>query len=1166
MLSIDNQQKFSPFEIVQKCSIFDSMSLAQKILWPFLLILVFSGSSALAQRTYTTRSVLSSGNWYKIAIRSAGVYRIDIPFLKSLNVNTSNLNSHTIRVFGNGGWMLSERAGDSRIDDLRENAVWIEDGGDGILNDNDYVLFYAPGPDQWIRDSLSPRFIHKKHLYSDESFYYINIGGNATTISEQSAALIPNITVNTFNDRYFYELDSVNFLSSGRQWFGEEFSGAAGRPLSRVFNVPLPGLSQAPVLLSASCVARSLNSSSRFSVKVNGQQVSEIDIPAVGSGIYDSYARIQNRSSGFNASSSSLAVSFDYTPGSLNSQGWLDWFEINAVRSLALQPGEQLLFRHLGSVGPGRVADFVIGNTGADSRVWDITDPLSPKRMRTSLNGSQLHFINNCDSLREYIAFTNASLRLPIAVGKIANQNIHEPSDAGMLIVTHASLLQQAKELADYHLRRDQLTSVVVSTDQIFNEFASGSPDPVAIRDYVKMYYDRAGADSLKRPKYLLLFGHGSFDYKKRIPGNSNLVPVYESENSLDPLSTYTSDDFFGLLDDLDDINSAVASLLDIGVGRIPASTPQEAAAIVRKIIAYTDTASFGPWRNEMSFVADDEDNNLHLQDAEIITQSVSTLAPVFNTGKIYLDAFSQQSGAGGSRYPEVNAAIDNKMYSGNLVWNYNGHGGSRRLAEEVVLDQDIINSLENANRLPLFITATCDFAPHDNPQVRSIGEDLLLREGTGAIALMTTTRLVFAYSNRIMNRNYFETALLRKADGSYPSLGEAVRNAKNLTYQFSADIINNRKFTLLGDPALTIAYPRYDVKVTAINNRAISSIPDTLKAMGIYRISGEVTDHAGNLLTGFNGTLYPVIYDKPRAVNTLANDPGSIRTSFEAQKNTLFRGKTTVSNGKFNFEFMVPRDINYQLGNGKMGFYAHNDVTDANGVLVNILIGGSEPGPADREGPAIVGFMDNEQFRDGGRTGETPVLILKLSDTSGINIMGSGIGHDLVAVLDNDPSKRFVLNDFFLGEQDSYRRGGLQFGMPALAEGAHTLEITAWDVVNNSSRLTIHFRVEKKKDFHIVRLFNYPNPFTVQTIFRFETDLPPGPQELSIDIYTVTGIPVKSIRSTIISFTNRSNDVPWDGKDQYGRKLGKAVYIYRMRVQSKTGAMAQRTGKLYVF
>ncbi len=696
----------------------------------------------------------------------------------------------------------------------------------------------------------------------------------------------------------------------------------------------------------------------------------------------------------------------------------------------------QLLFRDWNSVGAGNVGNFIVRNGTAATRVWDISNPLMPVGMQVIPDGADLRFINDCGQLREYIAFSTTGLLVPTGLGRVVNQDLHGPAVTDLIVITHSSLLAQAQRLAQFHEQHDHLRTKVVTTEQVFNEFSSGTPDPAAIRDFVKMYHDRAGADTTKRAKYLLLFGDGSFDYKTRITNNTNLVPAWESRASLDPLATYTSDDFYGLLDDGDDMNGTGTYLLDIGIGRIPARFEREGQSIVDKIIGYHEPKSLGAWRNELNFVADDEDNNLHLQDAEIITQSAHSVAPVFNIGKTYLDGFRQESGAGGSRYPEVNLAISNQLFNGTLIWNYNGHGGYRRLAEEVVLDQDIINTFNNADKLPLFITATCDVAPYDNPLISSIGENLLLREKSGAIALMTTTRLVFAFSNRVMNKNYLEAALLKQPNGHYLSLGEAVRRAKNTTYTFSGDVINNRKFTLLGDPAMTLAYPLHSVQTTGINGVAVNSTPDTLKALAEYSISGHVADAAGQVLNNFNGTLNVVVFDKSQTSNTLGNDPGSQPVAFQVQKNILFKGKAKVGNGLFTFRFVVPKDINYQFGAGKISYYADNGQVDGNGAFTHIIVGGSGDSTSDREGPQIKAYLNDEKFINGSISNDRPILLVKLADSSGINIMGTGIGHDLVAILDHNQQQTFILNGFYESELDNFQKGWYGFSCLGCRKG----------------------------------------------------------------------------------------------------------------------------------
>ena len=722
-------------------------------------ILFFTGT---AQRIYRSNSVLASGEWYTISVKEPGVYRVNISLLQSLGVNVSNLQSSSIRLFGNGGQMLPEQNAIVPLDDLTENAIQIVDGGDGVLSGSDYFLFYSNGPQQWIKDSANKRFRHQKNLYSNESFYFINIGGSGLRIQNRTIGGASSQVVTAFQDRYFHERDTINFLRSGKEWYGEEFSNTPGSTTTRTFSINVPNLLPAPVQLVSNVAARSNGASSSFLIRVNNAAVAQHTVSPVGTGTYDPVASAHQLTTSFNASQSTIALQYNYQTGSVNAQGWLNWFELFPQRQLSMNSVDQLLFRDWETVGPGNVAEFRLQGAVSNTLVWDVTDPLRPQNMTGVLSGNEFRFVNSAEHLREYVAFNQQNFLQPVAVGKIANQDLHGAPTTNYIIIAHPSLLQEAQRLANWHRQNQSLTVVAVSTEQVYNEFASGSPDAAAIRNFVKMFYDRAGADTAKRPRYLLLFGDASYDYLNRINGNTNLVPCYESDVSLDPLATYTSDDFFGLLDDQDDINrSFPVSLLDIGIGRIPAKTLAEAKSVVDKIIRYHAKESFGPWRNEITLVADDEDNNIHLDDAELHA-SVIQQNKTFNVPKIYLDAYRQQSGSGGSRYPDVNQAINSKVFAGTLIWNYSGHGGSRRLAEEAILEQDMVNSWSNTNKLPLFITATCDFAPFDNPAIQSAGEILLRKPDGGAIALMTTTQLVYADQNRIMNLNYINNGVFK--------------------------------------------------------------------------------------------------------------------------------------------------------------------------------------------------------------------------------------------------------------------------------------------------------------------------------------------------------------------------------------------------------------------
>ncbi|HQZ74273.1 MAG TPA: type IX secretion system sortase PorU [Chitinophagaceae bacterium] len=1120
----------------------------------------------IGQRIYTPNSILANGNWYKISVEKTGIYKIDIPFLASLGINTSGLASGSIRLYGNGGIMLAEANDVPRLDDLTENAIQVVDGGDGVINGSDYILFYAGGPHEWVKDSANLRFIHRKNLYADKAWYFLTVGGNGKRVQLTPALASPSITVNSFSETIFHELDTVNFLSSGKEWYGEEFTNAPGKTLTRTFTINIPNIiNNTPLMLQSNCVARSIGSGSRFDIRIDNQPVGQQLINALGGGQYDLFVQQSTLLLSAIASQNNVNITYSYVPGSFNSQGWLNWFELFTRRQISLNGVSQLSFRDWSSVGNINAA-FIVNNATAGTQVWDVTDPLNPLRMQGAVSGTDYQFVNNCSVLKEYIAFNGTDFLIPAAAGKISNQNLHNTSPSDFLIITHPSLLSEAQRLAQFHLQYNGLRTVTVTTEQVFNEFGSGSPDPAAIRDFVKMYYDKYVSNPANKPRYLLLFGDASFDYKDRVSNNTNLVPAYQSSFSNDPLSTYTSDDFFGFLEDDEDINSGlVVNDLDVGIGRVPAKNAVEARNFVDKVAAYFASQSFGPWRNNLTFIADDEDGNLHLQDAELITTTAAVNGLVFNQQKIYLDAFQQESGAGGSRYPQANQAINNQVYNGTLIWNYNGHGGSRRLAEETILDQEIVNNWNNPNRLPLFITATCDFAPYDNPTVNSIGENILLRPKTGAIALMTTTRLVFAFSNRVMNNNYIQFALQPDGNGIYKTLGDAVKDAKNYTYQTSGDVVNNRKFTLLGNPAMSLGFPVLKVRATKINGIPVSQA-DTLSATEKIVIEGEVTDQQGSILTGFAGTVYPTVFDKPQMVTTLANDPGSQVAAFQTQNNILFKGKASVVNGQFSFTFKVPKDINFQYGNGKLSLYAEDGTKDGSGFFTNFIVGGtSNAVGGDIDGPDITAWLNDEQFVNGGITNQNPVLIIKLTDSSGINTTGTGIGHDILATLDNDNNQFFILNDYYVGNLDNYQRGEIRFQLPQLTPGPHSIKIKAWDVLNNSNENILEFTVASDEELELSHVLNYPNPFSTSTRFWFEHNKPGQRLQVSVQVMTISGRVIKTISQDITTDGNRSAELVWDGKDEYGDRPGRGVYIYKLRVISPDKKTKEVLGKLVI-
>ncbi len=1122
---------------------------------------------AEGQRRYTAASVLSNGQWTKVAVDHQGVYKVSASIMKSAGFSGS-IASANIRFYGTGGGVLPESNQQAIGDDLPEIAIEMNDGGDGVFDGNDFFLFYAPGPDQWIFNTSTREFEFRKNPYSDRSFYFINIGNApGKRITEMPVVLNPGTTVLEFDEHYRHELDSINFLKSGKEWYGEPFGIQAGRLASRDFNLNFSGaVLGTDFTLHSEVIGRSFEQPNRMQVLLNGQALFDHSTPPLVGTLLEPAANMSRKTGKGKITGNGLVVGYRLNGGSASAEAWLNWFELHFRRSLDLQGIARLAFRDLKSVAASATASFSIKN-GTGFAVWDVSNPLLPGKLKTSLSGTDLRFANETSKLHEYMAFNPSQLEAPILIGTVANQNLHGVGQPNMVIVADKSMAAEAKRLADFHAQKDGLTSVVVEPEQVYNEFASGTPDPTAIRNFMKMLYDRAGTDPAARPKYLLLFGGVSYVYKEKNSDRKNLVPSYQSESSLDPLTSYVTDDYFGYLDDDDDINQNLpAPLLDLGIGRIPARTIVQARQAVDKIIQYHGKASLGPWRNDITLVADDEDYNIHLNDAEYHASLITKESPVWNLKKVYLDAFKQESGAGGSRYPEVNATISRVINEGTLIWNYSGHGSSSRLAQEAILDKEMIGSWENAARLPLVITATCDFAPFDDPSQLSIGEDLFVGRSNGAIGLMTTTRLVFASSNRIINNHFFKFLLKRDNVNNYPRLGKALMEAKNFTVVNSGDYINARKFTMLGDPAMKLAMPEYSVRSTTINGRPIAMGADTLRSLNRYTIEGEVLTPAGTLAADFNGDVYPEIFDKPSVLKTLGNDPQSRVVSFNSLQNLLHKGKVKATNGKFSFSFIVPKDINFQFGQARISYYAENGIVDAQGVDENLVVGGlGNMAPNDNAGPAIMGYLNNVQFINGGIVNETPLLLVHLGDPSGINLSGNGIGHEITAVIDGNYRETIVLNDYFTAASSTALNGTIQFRLPQLSEGNHKILLKAWDVFNNSSEYTILCKVIKQDTIKVTRLYNYPNPVYNSTMFSFSLDGPYAGTRADLKILTVEGQAVRTLTKAINEAALRSIEIEWNGRDEQGNSLGKGVYLYQLTVMSKTGKITRKVQKLII-
>lgn len=1217
--------------------------------------------------------IFSKGVWGKVGVTARGVYKIDMAALNSMGLLPAGgvTPSDKIRLFGSGGAMLPEAVGEQRPSSFTENALLINDGGDGILSGQDFIVFYAPGPHRWHYDSSNNQYNYVQNLYSDTAFYFLNVDGNigdniggsasgtigaaAKRIATGNAAYLnatAGLRVTSFTDNWVYEKDNINLLASGKLWLGDAFSMATGGITTRNYVVDMPGLISADsVTLKVYAAARSIGVPANFAVRVNNNLVQNVVLPAVSGGFLDTYASYVTAVGKVAVGTNPLQLSLQFSAGGgsgvgFGAEGFLDKIECTATKVLSMSSassGSALFFRSAGTVASAPAA-FVLNAGGVsnftNTTLLDVTDIATPKKMEGSFSSGASDFVfnNEVRAPREYAAFTPSQILIPATFTAAPNNNLHAlalDTAANYLIITHPSLVAAANKLAQFHAaQKAGIKPLVVTTTQMYQAFGSGSPDITAIRDGVAFFARAYGALSggsagggaggggtfAQKQFYVLLLGASSYDYKNRINGNVNLVPGYQSSASLDPLSSYTSDDYFALLDSSANINieplltNINATNTGVNIGRIPAKNESEANTVIDKIINYHSAQSQGPWRMQQRFIADDKDYNLHVQDAEAVSGAAQKANALFNQQKIYLDAYPLVSGSGGGRYPAVNEALVNAFNSGSLVINYSGHGNYLRLADEAIFSSTEIPLISNANKLPLVITASCDFYPYDDPTKKSLGQQLLFGAGnigaggvggganagaSGAIALLTTPRLVFAYSNKIINENYFVAAHKPDANtGLLPTLGQAVKNAKNLTVVQSRDFINTRKFALLGDPAMRLAYPNSNIVLDSVNSKNINA-NDTLVSGKLYTFKGSVMAPRSGAITGnnstinsnFNGTLYFTLYDKQITRTTLKNDPATVAANYNAQENILYSGLVSVANGKFSVSFVLPLDISYAPGKAKISMYAQQSINpasptqtlpDAAGVDTSFYTMGSGAVITDKVGPVIDLFLNDYNFKNGGLTHSDPVLLINLQDVSGINTSSSAIGHDIIVTLDNNPATTRTLNSFYQANINTYQYGTVRYQLPTLTPGPHTLQVRAWDNVNNSSTRILGFTVaatagssgsnggatggsgtaSDMSPLVIDKVINFPNPFTSQTTFSFEHNFPGQNIEVNLSIYTQNGKLIKQINKTANTNGTRNVQITWDGTDAAGSKIARNVYIYKIQI-SAAGTNYQSSGKL---
>lgn len=1098
---------------------------------------------------WKTESVLKSGKWIKISTLKKGMYKI--PFSKL--TEWGFLNPAKVNVFGSGGVILSENPANIGIDDLNQNTVWYGKNGGA-----DCLFFYSAGTTEWKLNETGGFFEHKLNEYSEKGFYFLSeeVGStkNVELLPETGEPATHEITSFDSYELYESELENVLPHGSGKLWYGERYKNSTVKKVNfQLANVDNP----ANISVCVSAISRS-NQSSKMTVLVNQSEVGKLRFSSVNTGSQTArYADAKKEKFVTDAQSDQLEVTTtfygDNNDGAVddNAIAWLDFVEVNYRKELKTE-NEVIFFRDINSVGVENVVEFTIGNISSETKVFDVSEMNNIKQVPLQVAGNVVTAKRPAEELREYaLVNMNGAFLEPEFVSNVETQNLHGLETPEFVIITHPNYLNSANTLANFHRNYDNMSVEVVTTNQVYNEFSSGSKNSTGIRNFIKMFYDRDNG-----LKYVLLFGDGSYDNRNIKATTKNFVPTYQSENSLSPVGSFQADDYFVILDDDESVyNGAV----DLGIGRIPASTSFEAELVVNKVLKYYSSAALGEWRNIVCFIGDDQDDNqtMHMLDSEKLANHVNENHPEFVTDKIYLDAYVQQTTPAGERYPDVNDAINKRVEDGVLVLNYVGHANTRFLADERVLDISGINSWSNSDNLPIFVTATCEFSRFD-ADVPSAGEYILMNPNGGGIGLFSTTRVVFAYSNFLLSREFFNYVFSKDKNGNHYRMGDIMKLAKNNTINTT----NKRSFSLLADPALMLSYPKHGIVTTEINGEDATTVQDTIGALQTVTISGYISDNSGSILNDFSGEIIPIVYDKAIMMNTLGNG-GYDPIQFKVQENIIHKGLARVVNGEFTFSFVVPKDISYNLGEGKIIYYANNGEVDAHGAFEDFIIGGSSDDDiVDNQGPEIQLYMDSRSFISGNRVSKSPTLLAFLSDENGINTVGNGIGHDITVVLDDDYSNVVVLNNFYQSDLDDFTRGSINFPFQDLSVGKHTLKLKAWDVANNSTEVEIEFEVSG--EFVIETVTNYPNPLQDYTFFTFKHNQSGAILETIIEIFDLSGRRVDYFSQQVGSDGTDSNPVRWD-LHEANVQIRTGIYIYRVTAQNNDGVIALKSGKMMI-
>lgn len=1102
---------------------------------------------AASANRYAENSVLNNGRWVKIAVQNSGVYKITSAQLSKMGFKDIS----KVRLFGYGGHIIPEKNIHLQTDDLCEIPVWRE---------NDYLLFYANGTILW--EYSVGRFIHRQNVYSNYSYYFLNEGDTPPiSFPKENLEATSSSVYTTYPDYVLHEKEEKSMSTYGRILL-DAYDYSSGRNVSYKFNIE--GVATENAIID---VSFGTNATSRSTVGVTVNNVSAGSM-TISEALGTEHGRISqttfNVQSGF-TDNPTIKLSHNVQDNSLN--GHLDYIRINFTRTLALR-GSFSNFR--GSDSKGN-AMYKIASATNSTHVWKVTKASEITELTSSFSDGTLSVIAPASRSEELVAVdVKGNFPTVTVIGEVRNQNLHgmEQTDMVIIVPANGDFIEPAERLAQKHRMHDGITVAVITADQVYNEFSSGTPDATAYRRLMKMLYDRA-TTAKEAPKYLLLFGDGLTDnrmitYSRR--NQDDYLLTYQSENSVSATRSYVLEDYFSFLDD-DEGANFLRDKADIAVGRIPAQTITEANAVVDKLIAYMNNDVAGTWQNVILLMGDDGDNNSHMEDAEEIAKIIENIPSAYMIERIYWDDYPMEVQATGDSYPMVTDAIYKCLNEGALIANYSGHGSANLFSHEQVWKASDMAALTSPH-IPFWVTASCDITPFDMGD-NSIGEQALLNPKGAAIGLLTTTRTVLQSYNGVINRQFMRHLMTQNPDGTLKSVGDAMRLAKCDIISSGSDVSENKlQFILIGDPALRLNMPQYKIVVESFNGKPAEQ-QGKVSAGGTVIVEGYIAKADGTPANDFVGRISPTLFDSKEYIYTRNNKSLEVGAfDYTAYRKKLFAGSDSIVNGRFSLTLPVPLDISYSDNQGMLNLFAVDTLGySAQGAYNNFIVGGTASSNLnDGIGPQITMYLNTPEFIDGDEVNVTPRLYVNLFDENGINTVGTGIGHDIMAIIDNSSDYTYNLNNLFVPAVGDYRYGTVELSIDELPEGEHTLLLRAWDLFNNSSTDTLYFTVTPNLAPDLVDITVSPNPvrYGEQTYFYIKHNQPYSELDITLELFNFQGQILWKHSERAIS-NGAVHTVAWDVTSSGGSPIPTGVYMYRATLSSRDSSERTKTRKIII-